>query len=430
MNLRNVSALILASTLAVPLAGAQRLAKHWLGTAVVTNNGNDLTVNVPVELEVSATDGEQVRGAFVNGDQRSYSTGGSLKNGHLTLHFRSFARTLEGDVQGNTFTGTFGGARIKKSYTVTLHKDRDGKPGTVFAAAPASAAAKKGTTINGKWEIALNTKGRKSERAWSLDVEPFRGDGQIRAVIQKLDGDSGALYGHYDESTGEYLVSRFGDFGATAYSIQPKADGTLLVTSLRDPKESNVARRPADARRENLAPPTEATEGARMKNPYAPLQFQGPNLAGNEIHSTDAEFRNKVVIVAIGGSWCPNCHDEAPLLVDLYNKFHARGLEVVGLSFEEEDQLKDPERLRAFITRYHIPYTVLLMGPPDSLNDKLQGVEDLNSWPTSFYIGRDGLVKKIHTGFSGPATGAAYTQLRQESFALVEKLLEERAAAR
>ena len=75
-----------------------------------------------------------------------------------------------------------------------------------------------------------------------------------------------------------------------------------------------------------------------------------PISNGRVVSNTDARFQGKVVLVAIGGSWCPNCHDEAPYLEELYRKYHAAGLEVVGLSFEEGDQLKDPARLRAFIT--------------------------------------------------------------------------------
>jgi len=67
------------------------------------------------------------------------------------------------------------------------------------------------------------------------------------------------------------------------------------------------------------------------------------------------------------------------------------------------------------------------MGTPDDLNDRLPQGKNLNSWPTSFFIGRDGLVKQIHAGFSGPATGQAYVDLRKETFALVEKLLAEPA---
>ncbi len=400
---------------------AQRPARHWTGTATVLNNDSSsaskVTAAVPVQLDLSApAKNGSITGTFLNGGERASSSDGSLTGTHLVLHFSSFARTLEGDIEGSTLKAVFRGARMK-AWPMMLHSDRDGKPRTTFAAAKGSEAG----TINGRWEIA--GKSSKGESAWTLEVNPYAGNGQIHAVIQHVDGDSGGLYGRYDEVAGEYRVYRFADSGATAYALKPNANGTLLVTNLRDPAESNLARRPADARKAQLAPPTPSTEQTTLKNPAEPLHFSGPNLAGTTISSTDEQFRNKVVIVAIGGSWCPNCHDEAPFLVELYNKFHSRGLEVVDLSFEEGDQLKDPERLRAFVTKYRIPYTVLLMGSPDDLNDRLPQGQNLNSWPTSFFVGRDGLVKEIHAGFSGPATGEANVRLKAELTATVKKLL-------
>ncbi len=409
-------------------ATAQRPARHWIGTATVLNNDKasspKVTATVPVELDLSVpSKNGSITGTFVNGTERSPSTSGTLNGSHLVLHFNSFARTFEGDIRGNTLQATFSGARMK-SWPVTLHTDREGKPRTTFAAAK---SVEKGGTINGDWEIAV--KSAKGEAAWTMHVAPFAGNGEIRAVIQRIDGDSGALYGRFDEQAGEYRVSRFADSGATVYALKPASDGTLLVTNLRDPIESNMARRPEQARKAQLAPPTLSTEQTSVLNPAEPLRFAGPNLAGTTISSTDEQFRGKVVIVAIGGSWCPNCHDEAPFLVELYNKYHQRGLEVVELSFEEADQLKDPERLRAFVTRYKIPYTVLLMGTPDDLNDRLPQGKNLNSWPTSFFIGRDGLVKETHAGFSGPATGEANTRLKADITTLVEKLLSQNHVA-
>ena len=129
--------------------------------------------------------------------------------------------------------------------------------------------------------------------------------------------------------------------------------------------------------------------------------------------------------MAVGGSWCPNCHDEAPLLEQLYTRYHSRGLEIVELSFEEADQLTDPSRLRAFVARYGITYTVLLAGQPDQLNEKIPIANNLNCWPTSFFVGRDGRVKEIHAGFAGPANASAHEQLEEQITALVERLLAE-----
>src|SRR5262249_28335393 len=131
-----------------------------------------------------------------------------------------------------------------------------------------------------------------------------------------------------------------------------------------------------------LPQPSDPSRFTSVKDPTEPLRFSFPDLDGKLVSNTDPQFRGKVVIVTIGGSWCPNCHDEAPFLVDLYKKYHGRGLEIVELSFEEPDQLKNPERVRAFNKRYGIEYTVLLPGEPKELNDKMPQGVNLNSFPT------------------------------------------------
>jgi thiol-disulfide isomerase/thioredoxin len=147
------------------------------------------------------------------------------------------------------------------------------------------------------------------------------------------------------------------------------------------------------------------------------------------VSDTDARFHNKVVIVAIGGSWCPNCHDEAPFLVELYRKYHAQGLEIVALDFEEPDQLASPTRLRAFIQRYGIEYPVLLAGETSELNAKMPQAVNLNSWPTTFFLGRDGRVRSVHAGFAAAASGEFHTRLREDVTALLERLLAENRAS-
>ncbi|MFY9935391.1 MAG: hypothetical protein WAK33_00880 [Silvibacterium sp.] len=56
-------------------------------------------------------------------------------------------------------------------------------------------------------------------------------------------------------------------------------------------------------------------------------------------------------------------------------------------------------------------------------------VDGLNSRPTTFFIGRDGLVKSIHAGCSGPATGSGNSDLRREVKALAVKPLSVSAGA-
>ena len=385
---------------------AQAAVEHWSGSATVHGQ------QVPVRLDLAphAKEGT-VRGTFINGDERAPSSDGELKGDHLVLNFNYFARHLDGTLNQQQLTGTFAGPTGTPA-EVALHRDTK----------PASAGVLPAQNINGDWEVAV--KSPKGESAWTLRVKPFS-KGEVKAVILRIDGDTGGLYGGFDAAAGEYRVSHFGAAGAALYALKPLPDGTLKVTNLLKDDQPWVARRPQEARKEKLAPPTKATEQTGVVDPRKPLQFSANTLTGATVTNADPQFKGKVVIVAIGGSWCPNCHDEAPFLVELYNRYHSRGLEVVNLSFEEENQLKDPVRLRAFVRKYNIPYPVLLAGTPDELNQKLPQGKNLNCWPTSFFIGRDGLVKETHAGFSGPATGNANVDLKAETTALVEKLLDQ-----
>jgi thiol-disulfide isomerase/thioredoxin len=388
---------------------AQQPKKHWSGVATVHGQ----QVPVGVDLSQKAQDGS-ISGNFVNGEETTPSSSGELSGSHLVLNFNYYARKLEGDINDQTLTATYGGSRGESS-TLVLHPDTESKP------TPKLVPAAVVYPLRGDWEVAVQSP--KGESAWTLRITPTREAGQIKAVILRIDGDTGGLFGSLDTNSGEYRVSHFNASGPALYSIKQQADGTLLVTNLLRDGQQWTARRPVEARKENLAPPTKATAQTGVVDPTKPLRFTATTLDGATVTNADPRFKGKVVIVALGGSWCPNCHDEAPFLVDLYNRYHARGLEIVDLSFEEEDQLKNPQRLRAFQAHYHIPYPVLLGGTPDQVNEKIPQGKNLNCWPTAFFVGRDGLVKETHAGFSGPATGAAYVQLKAETDALVEKLL-------
>jgi thiol-disulfide isomerase/thioredoxin len=321
------------------------------------------------------------------------------------LIFIYFANTVDASLKDGALTGTFS----THSRSIPIAASLNPKPEDPFPNPP---------HIAGAWEIAV--KGPKGESAWELHVRQSGPD--VNAVIQRIDGDTGNLYGTWRD--GQFAVSHFTAAGPSYIVLRPQADGTLKVlTFSRSGSQELTARRPEAARAEGLSKPEDALQHTKLKDPAEPLAFSGKDLNGTAVASTDSEFKGKVVILSIGGSWCPNCHDEAPFLEELYRKNHDRGLDVVELSFEEEDQLANPERLRAFIQRYGITYPVLLAGTPDQLNEKLPQVDGLNCWPTTFFIGRDGRVKSIHAGYSGPATGSGNSDLRRETNALVVKLL-------
>jgi thiol-disulfide isomerase/thioredoxin len=210
--------------------------------------------------------------------------------------------------------------------------------------------------------------------------------------------------------------------------VTPQSNGSLQlqVASFHD-TQTLTALRPAEARARNLAPPDDPMQHTKMKDPNQPLRFSFPDLSGRIVSDTDEQFQGKVVLVNITGSWCPNCHDEAPFLEELYRKYHALGLEIVALDFEQAEQLKSLSRVHAFIKRCGIEYTYLVAGEPSQLNEKIPQAENLNAWPTTFFVGRSGLVRSVHVGFTSHASGELDSRLKDDVRNEVGQLLSENA---
>jgi hypothetical protein len=86
-------------------------------------------------------------------------------------------------------------------------------------------------------------------------------------------------------------------------------------------------------------------------------------------------------------------------------------------------------RLRAFVQDFGLKYTVLLAGTTDDVHTKVPEAVNLDAFPTTFFLGRDGRVRKVHAGFAAPATGSFNTQLKHDFTAQIERLLGEKPVA-
>jgi thiol-disulfide isomerase/thioredoxin len=362
-------------------------------------------VEVPFRLELSVQRGK-VGGAFFNGDERVRSTEGSFAGDALSLSFAHYASTLR---------ATWSDGRLSGSYE---------RPGSTlaFRASPhvaPTASAAKGPDISGQWNIAV--KSPKGESAWRFFIR--QAGPRVSASILRVDGDTGTLEGGYDD--GSFVLSHFSGARPLLLVLTSNEDGTLSI--LENGKVSYTAVKSAEARAKGLPEPADPSRWTSVKDPTQPLRFSGRSLEGAEVTESDPRFKGKVLLVNIMGSWCPNCHDEAPFLAELYRKYQKQGLQVVSISFEDAEQLKNPTRLRAFVKAYGIEYPVLLGGEPSELALKLPQAVNLNTWPATFIVGRDGLVRGAHAGFAGKATGSAHEALKAELTSTVKKLLAEKS---
>jgi peroxiredoxin len=204
-------------------------------------------------------------------------------------------------------------------------------------------------------------------------------------------------------------------------------DGTLQVTQAGNRAgDALVAYRPEVARAKGFPEPEDYTTHTTMRDPNEVLAWKFPDVNGKILSNEDAKFKDKVVLAIVTGTWCPNCHDEAQYLVQLYAKYHDKGLEIVALDFEEPEQQDDLARVHAFIKQYHVPYTYVIAGAPAEMWEKLPQAVNLNTWPATLFVGRDGKVKHIHTGFASPASAEFNSELKQEFTSTIEQLLKEK----
>lgn len=165
----------------------------------------------------------------------------------------------------------------------------------------------------------------------------------------------------------------------------------------------------------------------RMKVPRNPFAFSGVTIAGDTVTHLDPRFKGKVLLIDIMGTWCHNCMDAAPLLQQLYKEFNPQGLEIIGLSFElSNDYQTARKNLMLYQERFGITFPLLFCGTIDepNVNERLHSqVEEFFAYPTTFFVGRDGRVKKIHVGFKGPGIGEEFQQQVEEYYEVVRDLL-------
>jgi thiol-disulfide isomerase/thioredoxin len=249
---------------------------------------------------------------------------------------------------------------------------------------------------------------------------------EVTGAILRLDGDTGTLSGKFHD--GKLVLSHFSAARPALVEATLKADGTL--EGIMNHTTKFVAARAAEASAKGLKEPPDPSRYTSVKDPSEPFHFSFADLEGRTVSETDPQFRGKVVIVNIMGSWCPNCHDETPFLVELYAKYHSQGLEIVGLAFEALSNLEeDRTQVRAFMKRHGITYPILIAGQSETgaVPKTLPQIANFDAYPTSFFLGRDGRVKSVHAGFASPATGAENLRLKREVEDTVKKLLAEKA---
>jgi len=377
----------------------------WRGELAVANDKQ-----APFLFEVNNVTTDTATITLINGEERVELSGVTLQGDSIIIPIIAYDAVIKGVVKDDGIEG-----RFIKNYI-------ENDPGVPFTAlygkearfSPAEHPTD--TAIDGKWEVLFI--GEKGDTARNVGIFQSQ-DAIVTGSILTNSGDLRFLEGAYTQD-GVHL-SAFG--GLSPYLIEitftdnDHFTGTFYTsrgtTHLSGSRNDEAA----------LADPYSL---AGLKPGYETLGFSLPDIDGTLVSLSDERYRDKVVIVSILGSWCPNCLDEMAFLAPWYEENRERGVEVIGIAFERKDDFDYAKKaISRLKERYNTGYPVLFGGEvgKESIAGALPELDNFSSYPTTIFIDKQGKVRKIHTGFNGPATGLFYREFIEDFNTVVDSLL-------
>ncbi|MCI0525619.1 MAG: TlpA family protein disulfide reductase, partial [Acidobacteria bacterium] len=376
---------------------------------------------VAFTLEVKR-EGDQIVGSLVNGGDRTVSSSGSYDGNTLKLSYDFYDAELNAVIVGDELGGGFTRQWRKQTLVRKLRAVRETGSGAVAppGSNPLNSSVDTGG-ISGEWVMRVGEEPKVSYWRAAFKQQGAKAQG----TIIPLSGDWGDMTGSFENN--QLTLNRFDGINCRVFKARLTPEGALegfVDFGLYDPKRKVVAERLTAENKTSVASLPDPKTYTRMSNAAEPFRFSFPDLDGRTVSSSDERFKNKVVVVTITGSWCPNCYDEAPVLQDLYSRYKDQGLEIVALAFEYTgDAARDTEQVRIFAKRMGVTYPMLYAGSTEDAQKKLSQLVNFGAYPTTIYIGRDGLVKQIHAGFEGKATGERFIRLKAQMEELIKELL-------
>ena len=393
---RTWTGLVLAG-LGAGCAGSPSLAGSW--RAVLDLAGGEL----PFTLELDST-GADPAGRICNGTACNQLSAVRPAGDSILVEIGDYDATIAVHRRGDSLIGTYRNVGNRGPRAIPFRAARGAWP-------PVQGPP----SLLGRWDATFITEQRRSPRVFE-----FRNGPQgLEASFQANSGDYGLFAG--TASGDSFHVAHFD--GSFVYLLEGRLDGDTLRGVFHAGERTQtpyVAWRSTG--RPHLVAPTELTQADTVH----PFTFSFPDLAGRIVTNEDPRFDGKVLLIDVFGTWCPTCHDAAPVLVDLFRKYRDRGLEVIGIAYEVTgDSAVDNRQIRRFRDKFEVPY-LLLRGGLNVVEETAATLPQLTgftAYPTSIFVGRDGRVKQVYAGFRGPATGAQYHQQVAEMTATVERLL-------
>lgn len=328
---------------------------------------------------------------------------------NMVLHV--FDAQLRAAVEGNTLNGFFT-LNYNPGYKVPFHATF----GDEYRFKPTDTTAN-ATNFSGKYKVV------------------FVNETDTTQAIGIVNQSGNYATGSFLTPTGDYRYLEGGVFNDTlflstfdgnhAYLFKAVKNDSLLTGDYWAGKSYHQSW--TGIKNENASLP-DAESLTYLKPGYETLDFKFPDLNGKPVTLKDDRFKNKVVVLQLFGTWCPNCMDETKYLSLWYDNNKNRGVEVLGLAFERKPDFNYArDRVNKMKAKWGVNYDFVIAGVDDKIKaaEALPALNTIVAFPTTIFIGKDGNVKHIHTGFEGPGTGVYHERWKERFNEIINELLTE-----
>ena len=410
-----MKALVLLSSLALSFLsaiGQKDLATNYRAY-VVRPDSNTVVFNMQVSKEKTGT-----YFYIINSDEKIKVGPVSLTNDSVNFAMPVFEssfktkRNADGSFQGIWNKGTTGEFQNWPFYAY---------PNQIYRFTKNQGSAK--YNISGKWDVTIT-----------------RPNGTPRKALAEFEQSGDKLTGSFLTPSGDYRflegivtgdslkLSTFD--GSHAYTFYAKIAGAQKITG-GVYLAGYSGKETWSAVKDNSVKEPVQEQPTKLKPGESKLNFTFNDLEGKPVSINDERFKNKVVIVQLMGSWCPNCMDETKFLSDFYNKYRSKGVEMVSLAYEYSTDIERSRKsLGKFQKLFNVQYPMLITGVTSTDEQKtektLPQLTTIQSFPTSIFLDRKGNVREVHSVFYGPGTKQYFEEYKKIFTSIVEGLLKEK----
>ncbi len=380
---------------------------QWRGTILMQHN------EMPFNFEiVKANNGHQVH--IKNGEEVIKVEEVKVDRDSLVLVFPIFDITIKAKLDGNQLKGIYEKHYIEDYKLPFIAYFQDN------ARFEGADNVNSGVDFTGKWDVNF----KEDDGKESVAVGIFNQQGnRVTGTFLTPIGDYRYLEGAVVND--ELRLSTFDGNHAFLFHSEFVNDSTLSgdFWSGKEWHESWTATKNPEA----VLP--SALSLTYLKEGYEGIDFSFPDLNGDLVTLDDNKFKDKVVLLQIFGTWCPNCKDETVFYNEWFQDNKSRGVEILGLAYEQKDDFDYAVgRVKRMTDKLNVKYDFVIAGTADkeAASKTLPMLNHIISFPTTIFLDRKGKIRRIHTGFSGPGTGKYYEKYKEEFILFTESLIEEK----